>query len=226
MNKISLSINAILIIAVGVLFYFHFSGKKGEVATDAALLANRDSISHNLTMVYVNVDTLFEKYNYVAEVNKDLDAKKNTMQAQISSKISQLENKLGAKNDAFQKKVQEFESKAEGMNQTIQQIKMQALQEEDQQLQQEQQEAQQQIMQLKEDLGNELMKLEAEHTTAIQKTINAYLEKYNKDHNYTFILSHGTGGGVLLANPALDVTSEVLSGLNKEYDELKKTEEK
>ncbi len=226
MNKLSLAINAVLVVAVGVLYYFHFSGKKDEVVTDANLLANRDSVSRNLTMGYVNIDSLWEQYEYVDEINTQLEAKKNTMLSQISSKTSQLEGKLGAKNEAFQKKVQEFEAKAEGMSQAIQQIKMQQLQEEDQALQQESMEAQQAIMQLKETLGGQLMQDEAKLNADVQEIITAFLEKYNKEHNYTFILAKGTGGGVMLAHDALDITSEIVSGLNKEYEEKQKEEKK
>ena len=225
MNKISLAINAVLVVAVGVLYYFHFSGKKDEVVTDADLLANRDSISRNLTMVYVNIDSLLTNYEYVDDVEKQLEAKRNTMLSQISSKSSQLESTLGSKAEALQRKAQEFEAKAEGMSQAIQQIKMQQLQE-DQALQQQSMEAQQAIGQLKEELGAQLMQEEANLNEDVQQLITEYLEKYNKDHNYTFVLAKGTGAGVLLANDALDITSEILSGLNKEYEEKKVQEKK
>ena len=226
MNKLSLGINAVLVIAVGVLYYFHFSGKKETTVTDAALLANRDSISRNLTMVYVNIDSLLTNYKYVEEVEKQLEGKKNTMLSEISKKSSQLENKLGSKAEALQRKAQEFEAKAEGMSQAIQQIKMQQLQEEDQALQQESMEAQQAVMELKETLGAQLMQEEADLNDEVQQLITDYLEKYNKDHNYTFVLAKGTGAGVLLANDALDITNDILDGLNKEYEEKKKEEKK
>lgn len=226
MNKISLAINAVLVVAVGVLYYFHFSGEKDEVVTDADLLANRDSISRNLTMVYVNIDSLLTNYEYVDDVEKQLEAKRNTMLSQISSKSSQLESTLGSKAEALQRKAQEFEAKAEGMSQAIQQIKMQQLQEEDQALQQQSMEAQQSIGQLKEELGAQLMQEEANLNEDVQQLITEYLEKYNKDHNYTFVLAKGTGAGVLLANDALDITSEILAGLNKEYEEKKVQEKK
>ena len=110
MNKISLAINAVLVVAVGVLYYFHFSGKKDEVVTDADLLANRDSISRNLTMVYVNIDSLLTNYEYVDDVEKQLEAKRNTMLSQISSKSSQLESTLGSKAEALQRKAQDSKS--------------------------------------------------------------------------------------------------------------------
>lgn len=226
MNKLSLAINAVLLTAVGVLYYFHFSGKKEEVVTDANLLASRDSVSRNLTIVYVNIDSLWAQYKYVDEINTILEAKKNAMISQISSKTSQLESKLGTKSETFQKKVQDFESKAEGMSQAIQQIKMQQLQEENQALEQEHLEAQQSVAQLKEELGAQLMQEEAKLNGEVQEIITTYLGSYNKEHNYTFILAKGTGGGVMLAHDALDITSEIVGGLNKEYEEKKKEEKK
>lgn len=226
MNKLSLGVNAVLVIAVGVLYYFQFSGKKETAVTDADLLASRDSISRNLTMVYVNIDSLLTNYKYVKEVEKQLEAKKNTMLSQISSKSSQFESKLGAKAEALQKKAQDFEAKAEGMSPSLQQIRMQTLQEEDQALQQESMEAQQAIMELKETLGAQLMQDEADLNDEVQKQITDYIEKYNKDHNYTFIVAKGTGAGVLFAHDALDITNDILDGLNKEYEEKKKEEKK
>lgn len=226
MNKISLAINAVLAVAVGVLFYFHFAGKKNTTSTDADLAASRDSVSRNVTMVYVNVDSLWANYKYVEEITNTLEGKKNSMLAELSSKTSNLENKLDAKAQAFQKKVQDFESKAEGMNQTLQQIRMQALQEENAELEQQHLEAQQQVMRLKEEMAAQLMQEEAKLNVEVEKIITAYLKKYNEEHNYTYILSKGTGGGVMLAHPALDITDEVVSGLNTEYEEKKKAEKK
>lgn len=226
MNKISLAINAVLVVAVGVLYYFHFAGKKDEPATAAALLASRDSISRNLTMVYVNIDTLLENYRYVDEIEKELEAKKNAMLAEISSRSSKLESKLSAKAEAFQRKAQDFEAKAEGMSQAIYQIKMEQLQKENMELQEEQYEAQQELMSLKEQRGAKLMQDEADLNDKVQKEITTYIEKYNKDHNYTFIVAKGTGAGVLFAHDALDITSDILAGLNKEYEERKKEEKK
>lgn len=148
------------------------------------------------------------------------------MLSQISSKSSQLEGSLGAKAEALQRKAQDFEAKAEGMSPSLQQIRMETLQKEDQALQQESMEAQQTIQQLKEELGAQLMQQEADLNDEVQKLITTYLEKYNKDHNYTFILAKGTGAGVLLAHDALDITSDILAGLNKEYEEKKKEEKK
>lgn len=226
MNKLSLALNAILAIAVGVLFYFHFSGKKDEVVTDANLQASRDSVSHNITMVCVNVDSLWRNFKLVEELNKDLEDQRKKMVDEVTRKSSGLEASLKRKGAELQKKVQEFQAKAEQMSEAIAQIKMQNLEEENQQLQQEDAEAQQEIYLFKEKKGAELMKVENDHNMTIQNTIDAYLEKYNKDHNYSVILARGTSGGVMLAHPALDITPEIIAGLNKEYEESKKAEEK
>ncbi len=226
MNKLSLVLNAILAIAVGVLFYFHFSGKKDEVVVDANLQANRDSVSHNITMVYINVDSLWRNYKLVEELNEDLETQRKKMVDDVTRKSGGLETNLKNKGAALQKKVQEFQAKAEQMSEAIAQIKMQQLEEENQQLQQEDAQAQQEVYQYKERLGAQLMQVENDHNMRIQNTIDAYLEKYNKDHNYSVILARGTSGGVMLAHPALDITPEIIAGLNKEYEESKKAEVK
>jgi outer membrane protein len=48
--------------------------------------------------------------------------------------------------------------------------------------------------------------------------LSSYLKEYNKGKNYTFILGYQKGGGILFANDSLDITREVLDGLNKEFE--------
>lgn len=47
--------------------------------------------------------------------------------------------------------------------------------------------------------------------------INAYIEKYAKDKGYTFVLGTTQTGNILYADEAVDITNEVLNGLNQSY---------
>jgi outer membrane protein len=58
---------------------------------------------------------------------------------------------------------------------------------------------------------------EAKKNEELYKNIRSYIDKYNKENGYEFVLGYSLGGGILFANPSLDVTQKILDGLNKEY---------
>ncbi len=58
----------------------------------------------------------------------------------------------------------------------------------------------------------------------IHYSITEYLKKYNADKGYHIILSSNFGGPLLYGHPALDITSEVIGGINQEYAANHKTD--
>ena len=59
---------------------------------------------------------------------------------------------------------------------------------------------------------------QAKFNESLYSKLSSYLKEYNKGKNYTFILGYQKGGGILFANDSLDITAQVLSGLNKQYE--------
>ena len=47
--------------------------------------------------------------------------------------------------------------------------------------------------------------------------IMEYLKEYNSDNKFSYIFSYSFGGGLLYASDALDITTEVMEGINKKY---------
>ena len=54
------------------------------------------------------------------------------------------------------------------------------------------------------------------YNNALRDSIQHYLKLYNKDKNYSLILSKA-GDNLLYADKAYDITNEVIAGLNKAY---------
>jgi outer membrane protein len=52
---------------------------------------------------------------------------------------------------------------------------------------------------------------------SVIENIMSYLKDYSKDKNIQFILSYGFGGNLLYYDPSLDITDEILAGLNEKY---------
>ena len=67
------------------------------------------------------------------------------------------------------------------------------------------------------------MTLQTQRMEDVTNTILSYIEKYNEEKGpYTLVVMTGRSSGVLYAQPSLDVTQEVIDGLNREYQNSKK----
>ncbi|MDR2511608.1 MAG: OmpH family outer membrane protein [Bacteroidales bacterium] len=78
----------------------------------------------------------------------------------------------------------------------------------------------QQLGQLEQQYTQQLAALSAQSQIDITNAIYNFVEKYNKEHqNFDLILTHSrlSGGATLYANPALDITKEIIEALNADY---------
>ncbi|MCF2489638.1 OmpH family outer membrane protein [Dyadobacter sp. CY347] len=190
-NNTSLIWNIVLSLAVAVLFFLHFSGKpSGDagVAADGGVVAGRKT-------VYVQVDSLLKNYEFFKDTRKELE-----------NKNFQLENELNTKGRSLQNEVQFFQQRAQTM--TPEQARSTEAQ-----LMKKQQDLVAYRDQSAQALGQE----EAKKNEELYKNIRSYIEKYNKENGFEYVLGYSLGGGILFANPSLDVTQKILDGLNKEY---------
>ena len=54
----------------------------------------------------------------------------------------------------------------------------------------------------------------------VHDTIVSFISRFNKMKNYTFIFERSYGGTLLYADPSLEITDEILKGLNGEYEKF------
>lgn len=200
MNKVLIGLNVALVIAVGVLFY---QVNSGSTSTEEAVTPKKQASQMPVTskIAFVRNDSITEGYDYIKE-------KKQTLENLAKSYDGQVQ----AESNRLQKRYQELMQSAATMTQ-----------EEGQRAEMELQQGQQKLQELKYRLDGEL----AEKTATMQKElldkVQAFLKKYNETQKFDYILSYQDGGGVLLAKDTLDITSDVLNGLNADY---KKSKEK
>ncbi len=202
MKKTSLIINGILIIAVIVLFVLYFTHPKSS-SQQTNLTARADTAGNPaLSIAYVNMDTLMANYDFSVDLQEKL-AKKQ--------KVS--EDKLTTRGQKWQNKVSEYQN---NMKRGL--VTRSEAQKIEQQLSQEQQE----ILKLKDDLASKLMEEQQVSTRKVLYSITDYLNEFSKVHHYKYILSTTTlGGTILYGDKNLDVTQEVLEGLNKKYESIR-----
>lgn len=76
---------------------------------------------------------------------------------------------------------------------------------------------QNQLAQYQNALNTQAQQEDQKMTGEVVSQINAYLKKYGESNGYRIILAATEYGNLAYADETLDITAEVLEGLNKEY---------
>jgi len=218
MKQTSLIINIVLIAAVAVLFYMNISLKKNVEAlsgattdptavlqTPATLAANNVNLK-DAKIAYLNIDSLDYKYQYIIDNSKEYANKQMALESQLNS--------MAAK---FQADYQDFQQAAQaGVRGEAELNKQKA------QLEQQQYDAAAKQKQL-ENLGEEIAKKRGD----MLKRVSSFVAKFNNGR-YDYILAYTTANisSVLYAKPGLDITKEIVDGLNTEYKAEKSSTKK
>lgn len=190
-TNISLALNALLILAVGYLFVQ--SGKGKKAATEETPV--NEAAVETPKVVYINADTLLEKYDYFKRQKEALQTREAEATQSLSGRSRALENEFLA----VQKKVQQ------GL------LAPNQIMDEEQRLSKKQQ----QLLAEQENVTQELM-LETQRINAeLQDSLIVVLDKIKLDKGYEYILQYGQGSSVLSAKDELDITESVLAELNK-----------
>lgn len=195
MKKLSLILNIVLLVAVAVLFYLHFSARPqaAQPATGNALVSD-PSASHSLTIAYVNIDSLEAHYGYFQQKKAELAKEQESIQRDLSSRAQALQNEVA-----------QLQKKAATMTQAEGEAAQQSVMQKQQALQQREQDLRQKFLQDQQDFNTDL-----------HSRLTAFLKKYNENRHYTYILSYSEmASDILLKDSAYDVTADVIKGLNE-----------
>lgn len=163
----------------------------GEAATSSTTQATASRI------VYVNTDTLLTNYDYYKDVVKEFENKRFAAENELQRRSKSFQNEVAL----FQRQVQ-----AGGMSQQQGQTKQQQLAAKEQE-----------IMMYRDNTSTALAEEQAAKTDELISNIQEYLKKYNEDDLYDMVIGYSKGGGVLYAKDEMDITAQVLKGLNEEY---------
>lgn len=174
-----------------------------ELVQDADTLQepSMPPIGSNARIVYVNAERLNEEYKFISEKYEELEKEQMRIENQIDRKMRAAENRY-----------RELESEAPTM--TPSQLE---------QAQVELQGLQQDIAQFQEKAASDFRKKEADAQEEFFNNIRSFLKDFNSDGRYDYILTYQVGGQILLTNDSLEITDEVIVGLNEQYEGSKAT---
>lgn len=195
LNKILVVWSVVLTAGVGYILFN--STSKAEPSENTATSVKKDSsiTDSNSKIAFIYADSINLQYNFVSQSTEQLEKDEKRMQYRLEQKIKALEARFG-----------ELQTKAPAMTQS-------QLQEAQIELQEKEQEIGELRLKLAEELELKRIKFQEDFFLKVK----AYLETHNAEKKYDAIFSYQLGGQLLLANDAIDITQEVIAGLNKEY---------
>lgn len=205
MKNLSIVFNIVLLALIGILFWLHFSLKNscnndGSTTTSVSTNAGKTRI---LRIAHVNVDTLNAKYQLMLDFKREIESRQNSIQNDYDAKAKVLQDEYVR----YQQSVQAgtiSQNDAQKMQKDLQ-GKKDALDE----------------IQRRHD---DLLKEAQDRNNTILDIVHKYVANYNKKMHFDYIFAYAkSGSNMLLANDSLDVTKDVLAGLNMQYkDSLQK----
>ena len=198
MKNLTLIINAVLVIAVAVLFYLFFSKPKATAFASPAQ-------SSSFKIAYFEPDSLQTQFEYYKSVRNTLEAK----QQEYSKQIDDMKRNLQNKAENFQQKYQSL-SQAELASR---QNEIASMNQELANLDREEKNKEQMLSQ---QLQDETFKKLQE----IKKEIEEYLKEYNKNKGYTYIFA-GSPDLMYYKDTAYNITTDLVKGLNEKHKSKK-----
>lgn len=148
---------------------------------------------------YVDMDSVLANYNLAKDYNEDM----MRMQSDAEGKISQKE-----------KAMQNFANEVQKKMQNNGYLTQESYKQDEQKMANMQKDYQNSASEIQ----NNMMKAMANAQKAVQDSIVAFIESYNKSHGYDAIFQKAA---TLYINPQLDITDEVIEGLNAKYNKVK-----
>ncbi len=197
MKNLSLILNAVLAIAVIVLFVKVFNNNP-KSPSEKSFFKNDSLNAGILPIAYINVDSLLLNYQFAKEANESLIKKQEDSRLNINQKARQLQSEMGE----FQRKLEAnaFLSRERAEQEQSRLLKRQ-----------------EDLRELDGQLSQQLMQVQQKMSEQLRDTINSFLKEYNKDQKYQLILSNTSSDNILYATEGLDITPEITDLLNKRY---------
>jgi len=194
MKNISLVINVILGIAVVVLYYLHFSGSRPSVSSTGP--------AGNLQMAYVNADTVLKYYDQAKAGREKLETKGKQLDQDLNARATSLQS--------------EFESYQRNVNSmTIGQARA---------VEEDLTKKRNNLQLYQENLSQQMMIEQEKMNKELYEGVTTYLKKYGDEKGIQIVFKFNVASDVLYASNSLDISAEVIKGLNEAYQLAKQTE--
>ena len=190
MKNLTIALNAVLVVAVAVLFYLHFSGSKSA----APAAGGNAAAAGSFRIAYFEMDSIENKFEYFIQIREGLRKVEQQKTAELNSLKS-----------AYLTKLKGYQEKGQAMTQAEQANATADLQQMERNYSLKEQAASQELQ------DEQLKKL-----TDVKKKIEDYLKVYNAQKGYSYIFS-SSPEFMYFKDTVYNITNEVVKGLNQQY---------
>ncbi len=199
MKKLPLILGVVSVLAVAFLFVWEFAVSKDK-AVESEIREAVDKLP-GAKIAFVEIDSVILNFDMYYDLREELMARQEESENQLNSRGRQYES--GARD--YEDKVR----KGLVTRATAQQMEQELLQQ------------QQELRNLAGQLENQLMEEERVMNSQVLDYIYEYLEDISSGSDYDYILAKSFGNPVMYADDSLDITQEVLKGINYKYSQDK-----
>lgn len=146
-------------------------------------------------VAYIDTIKLLDKYQSMTDAKKIVDQKNKVLQSNIDTLGFELENSI-----------KKYEKDRTSMPANEIKLTEELLRNK-----------QQQFIQYRDATTAKQKENENKITGEVISKLNEYIKRYGDKHNFQVILGGNASGTVLYAGTAIDITDEVIQGVNEEY---------
>ena len=202
MKHLSLTLNIVLLLAVGILYYLHLSSAKPNEKKKKNLSTQLTKANGSAPLIgYVDLDTLNEHITFIKNNRKLLENEQIAIEKEWENAYrnlqAQKDNFLKRGNSITQAEAEEFQGKL------IQQ--------------------QQMVDEKKQSSTQALNDKSYKFLDDVQKKLKAFLVEYNQDNKFNYIFTTGNGLEYMVyKDSALNITDDVVEGMNEILNKEKK----
>lgn len=187
MKNASLILNVVLLVAVVVLFILHFTRKPlGGGASGESFTPS------NVKVAYVNQDTLLKYYDFV-KISKD----------KLDKQLKTFSDQLATRQASLQREVQAYQNGANNL--TIGQARA---------LEEDLQKKGQNLQLYEQSLQQQMMEEQGRVSQALYTKLTDFLKTYSKERGIAVVVKYDRESDVLYAGDSLDISKDVIKGLN------------
>jgi len=182
---------------------------KNSTASTPAEISSSDSsavIEYTGRIAYVRMDSLMRSYGMYVDLSGAFNEKQEKANAEMTRR-----------GKALEREAMDYQTKMQQGTITTYQAST---------IEEGLHKKQQDLMAYRDKMMQELGEEEVVMSNSISVAVMDYLKVYNAEKKYSMIFQTTAGTPVLIADPALDITAEVLAELNKRYLADKAKEQK
>ncbi|MDY3268007.1 MAG: OmpH family outer membrane protein [Phocaeicola sp.] len=197
MRKTKYILKGFLAMLMAVMFV-QCNNNNAATATSAPATATATGTS-NMKIAYVEIDSLLTKYRFWNDLNEQMIKKEENIRTTLNEKAKALDAAMRE----FQRKYENngFVSQESAQQQQARLVKQQ-----------------QELQALQEKLSKDLADENQKNSLQLRDSINSFLKIYNQTKGYSLIISNTGFDNLLYADPAYNITQEIVDGLNARYN--------